>query len=132
MLKSLVVIISFFLIAADNSKTDRRGFFKKIRDAYIEGRMTKNEKRIMERKEAEKMRRRQVFERNVKSLVDGVSKRLKHRRSTVSIIVIGSVALVVWLCHKGSVGCDRSQPSSLHFLSSKSPKSSSITDNRLE
>ena len=108
MLKSLVVIISFFLIAADDGKTDRRGFFKKIRDAYIEGRMTKNEKRIVERKEAEKMRRRQVFERNVKSLVDGVSKRLKHRRSTVGIVVFGSFAMIFWLCHKGSIGCDRS------------------------
>ena len=102
----MLVLISIFLIANTETKTDRRGFFKKIRDAYIEGRLSANEKRIADRKEAEKMRRRQVFERNVKSLVDGVSKRLKHRRSTVSIVVIGSVALVVWLCHKGSVGCD--------------------------
>ena len=103
----LIGIVVCFMTGNTDGKTDRRGFFKKIRDAYIEGRMTKNEKRIVERKEAEKMRRRQAFERNVKSLVDGVSKRLKHRRSTVSIVVIGSVGLVIWLCHKGSVGCDR-------------------------
>ena len=101
-----LVLIAIFLIGNADDKTDRRGFFKKIKDAYIEGRLSANEKRIADRKEAEKMRRRQVFERNVKSLVDGVSKRLKHRRSTVSIVVIGSVVLVVWLCHKGSMGCD--------------------------
>ena len=105
----LAIFLSTFLIGNGDNKTDRRGFFKKIVTAYREGRATANEKRIIERKEAEKMRRRQVFERNVKSLVDGVSKRLKHRRSTVSIVVIGSVALVVWLCHKGSVGCDSKQ-----------------------
>ena len=103
----LVIFLSAFLIGNGDNKTNRRGFFKKLITAYQEGRATANEKRIVERKEAEKMRRRQVFERNVKSLVDGVSKRLKHRRSTVSIVVIGSVGLVIWLCHKGSVGCDR-------------------------
>ena len=107
-MKWCLVLITVFLIGNDDGKTNRRGFFKKIRDAYIEGRMSANEKRIIERKEAEKMRRRQVFERNVRSLVDGISKRLKHRRSTVSVVVIGGVALVVWLCHKGSVGCERS------------------------
>ena len=98
---------------ANNDKTDRRGFFKKLKDAYVEGRLSANERRIADRKEAEKMRRRQVFERNIKSLVDGLSKRLKHRRSTVTVVVIGGVALVVWLCHKGSVGCDGQQDKQL-------------------
>ena len=105
-MKMLLIILCIFMLANSEIKTDRRGFFKKVRDAYIEGRLSSAEKRIVERKEAEKMRRRLMFERNVKSLVDGISKRLKHRRSTVSIVVIGGVALVVWLCHKGSVGCD--------------------------
>ena len=105
-MKRCLVIITIFLLANGEDKTDRRGFFRKIRDAYIEGRLSANEKRIADRKANEKMRRRMVFERNVRSLVGGVSKRLKHRRSTVSIVVIGSVVLVVWLCHKGSVGCD--------------------------
>ena len=105
-MKWCLVLITIFLFGNSDDKTTRRGFFTKIRNAYIEGRLSANEKRIVERKETEKMRRRMVFERNIKSLVDGVSKRLKHRRSTVSIVVIGSVALVVWLCHKGSVGCD--------------------------
>ena len=102
-------IVACLMVGNTNDKTDRRGFFKKIRDAYIEGRLSANEKRIADRKANEKMRRRMVFERNIKSLVDGISKRLKHRRSTVSIVVIGSVVLVVWLCHKGSVGCERSK-----------------------
>lgn len=113
-MKLLLLLTTFFLIATDPDKTDRRGFFKKIRDAYIEGRMsvneerplTRHEKRILKRYYKEKVKRRRLFDRNVRSLVDGLSKRLKHRRSTVSIVVIGSVALVVWLCHKGSVGCD--------------------------
>ena len=104
-MKRCLVIVTIFLLANGEDKTDRRGFFGKIRDAYVEGRLSANEKRIADRNSNEKMRRRMVFERNV-SLVDGVSKRLKHRRSTVSIVVIGSVVLVVWLCHKGSVGCD--------------------------
>ena len=108
-MKLLLIILCSILLANSEPKTDRRGFFVKLRDAYIEGRLSASEKRIADRKEAEKMRRRQVFERNVKSLVDGVSKRLKHRRSTVSIVVIGATVLVVWLCHKGSVGCNRNK-----------------------
>lgn len=108
MLKILLLSLTFSTVsfAEEDGKITRRGFFTKLKQAYIEGRMSANEKRVLERKEAERMRRRQVFERNVKSLVDGVSKRLRHRRSTVSIVVIGGVTLVVWLCHKGSVGCD--------------------------
>ena len=109
MYKILLILSLVFIVG--NGETTRRGFFKKLRDNYIAGRLeasaTKEEKPIRERKEAEKMRRRVVFERNVKSLVDGLSKRLKHRRSTVMSIVIGGVVLVVWLCHKGSVGCER-------------------------
>ena len=90
-------------------KTDRRGFFGKIKDAYIEGRLSANEKRVAQRKADEKLRRRQVFERNVKSLVDGISKRLRTRRSTVGIVVAGSFAMVFWLCHKGSIGCERNK-----------------------
>ena len=103
----LIVITLLAVVLVGNDKVNRRGFFGKIRDAYIEGRLSANEKRIADRKEAEKLRRRHVFERNVKSIVDGISKRLKHRRSTVSIVVIGGVVLVVWLCHRGSVGCER-------------------------
>ena len=115
MIRSLTILISTVFILGNGSppkgEVTRRGFFTKIKNAYIEGRMSANEKRIAQRKADEKMRRRQVFERNVKSLVDGISKRLKHRRSTVSIVVIGSVALIIWLCHKGSVGCDSKQTS---------------------
>ena len=108
-MKLLLITLCIFMLANNDDNIGRRGFLKKIVTAYKEGRATANEQRIVQRKEAEKMRRRQVFERNVKSLVDGLSKRLKHRRSTVSIVVIGGVALVVWLCHKGSVGCERSK-----------------------
>ena len=102
----LIVITLLAVVLVGNDKVNRRGFFGKIRDAYIEGRLSANEKRIENRVKKEKLRRRRVFERNVKTLVNGMSKRLKHRRSTVSIVVIGSIVLVVWLCHKGSVGCD--------------------------
>ena len=108
-MRLLLIIAIVFLIA--NKPTTRRGFFKNMRDNYIAGRLeaaaTKEEKRILERKESEKMRRRLVFERNIKSLVDGLSKRLKHRRSTIMTVVVGGVVLVIWLCHKGSVGCER-------------------------
>ena len=105
-MKLLLIILCFIMLANNDDNIGRRGFLKKIVTAYKEGRATANEQRIVKRKEAEKMRRRQVFERNVKSLVDGLSKRLKHRRSTVTIVVFGGFALVIWLCHKGSVGCD--------------------------
>lgn len=102
--------------APKDEEIDRRGFFKKIRDAYLEGKASKNEKRIIERKEFEKLRRRAVFERNVKAIVDGISKRLKHRRSNFALVVVGSVVLVVWLCHKGSMGCAKweEKPQSNH------------------
>ena len=107
-MRSIALLLSvIFCLGNTDGKTTRRGLFKKIRDAYIEGRLSANEKRIAKRKEKEKVRRRLVFERNVKTLVKGISKRLKHKRSTVSLIVIGSVVLVVWLCHKGSLGCER-------------------------
>ena len=108
-MKKLLIISCFVLLANNESKTDRRGFFKKLRDNYVAGRLeaaaTKEEKRIIERKENEKMRRRMVFEKHRGKLVDGISSRLKHRRSTVMTIIIGGVALVVWLCHKGSLHC---------------------------
>ena len=110
-MRGIALFLSLIFCIGNGEKTsddkmDRRGFFTKIRDAYREGRLSANEKRIATRKEQEKLRRRMLFERNVKSLVDGVSKRLRHRRSTVSIVVIGATVLVVWLCHKGSIGCD--------------------------
>ena len=109
-----VLMLATFPVAASGAdstseKETRRGFFTKIRDAYIEGRMSANEKRIEERKTAEKIRRRAVFERNVKSLVDGISKRLKHRRSNLGIVIIGGFALGIWLCHKGSLGCEKDE-----------------------
>ena len=115
MVRFLVFVFLSIIIMLGNepsptgNKTNRRGFLKRIKDAYIEGRLSANEKRIVRRKEKEKVRRRLVFERNIKSLVNGISKRLKHKRSTISIVVVGSVVLVVWLCHKGSVGCERRQ-----------------------
>ena len=108
-MRLLLIIAIVFLIA--NKPTTRRGFFKNLRDNYIAGRLegatSREEKRIIKRKASEKMRRRKVFERNVKTLVNGLSKRLKHRRSTIMTVVVGGVALVIWLCHKGSVGCER-------------------------
>ena len=110
-MKVCLLLLTFFLIANTESKQTRRGFFKNLRDNYIAGRLeaanSKEEKRILERKQNEKMRRRMVFERNVKSLVDGLSKRLKHRRSSIMTAIVGGIVIVVWLCHKGSVGCER-------------------------
>ena len=107
----LATASSSLLLGYDSAdqETGRRGFFRKIRDAYIEGRLSNEEKRIVERKEAEKMRRRFWFERNVNRLTDGFSKRLRHRRSTLSMLIVGGFALGVWLCHKGSIGCERSK-----------------------
>lgn len=102
-------LLLFFATSAisDDNKHNRRSFFGKIRDAYIQGRFEANEKRIIERRENEKMRRRAVFERNVKSLVDGLSKRLKHKRSSLSLLIVGGFAFGAWLCYKGSLGCHR-------------------------
>lgn len=103
----LQLIIFIILIAAENSSTtDRRGFFRKIRDAYLQGRYSAEEKRIVERQENEKMRRRLVRERNVKTVVDGIAKKLKTRPSHVRLYVFGGLAVVIWLCYRGSVGCN--------------------------
>ena len=111
LMKLCLLLTSLILIGNTESKTDRRGFFKKLRDNYIAGRLeaaaTKEEKRILERKQTEKIRRRAVFERNVKTLVDGFSRRLRRGPGHVKLLVIGGVVLVIWLCHKGSIGCDR-------------------------
>ena len=118
------LVAGFFLtvpIHAKDKQIDRRGFFTKIRDSYLQGRLEaatrKEEKRIIERKQAEKMRRRVIFERNVKTLVGGLSKRLKRGPSYIKVAVIGGVILVVWLCHKGSVGCEHDdETNSFHLL----------------
>ena len=90
---------------------DRRGFFKKLRDNYIAGRLeaaaTKEEKRIIERREAERIHRRKLFDRNVRTLVTSVGKRIKKRPSYVWWGVAGGAVLVWWLCRKGSLGCER-------------------------
>ena len=104
-MKLLLIILCFFMLA-NNDKTDRRGFFKKIKDAYVEGRLSANEKRIAERKANEKMRRRFWFERNINKIADGMSKRLKRGPRRLGIYVVGGVGLAIWLCHKGSLGCD--------------------------
>ena len=104
------MLITIFLLA--NGKDDtitRRGFFAKLRDAYREGRAATNEQRILQRKEQEKLRRRAVFERNVRSLVDGISKRLRHSPRRLGIMIIGGTILIVYLCDKGSVGCDKNK-----------------------
>lgn len=105
-LSCALLLFATSAISEDN-RHNRRSFFGKIRDAYIQGRFEANEKRVIERKEAEKMRRRAVFERNVKSLVDGLSRRLKRGPNQFKLIVVGGVILIIWLCHRGSVGCDR-------------------------
>ena len=103
------LLLWLFLIVpnakAEEEEVTRRGFFGKIKDAYIEGRLTKNEQRIVQRKAEEKARRRQFFEGNVRRLVDGVSKRLRRGPNQLKIYVILGGGLVLWLCHKGSVGC---------------------------
>ena len=112
----LLIITTAFLIANNDNKTDRRGFFQKIRNAYIEGRLenaSREEKRILKRKTKEKLRRRKWFEKNVNKLATGMSKRLKHRRSTIMTVVVGGIVIVIWLCHKGSIGCERDQKKSL-------------------
>lgn len=106
-----IVVTAMVTTSAMGEETTRRGFFKKLRDNYIAGRLeaaaTKEEKRIIERRENEKLRRRAVYERNVKTLVDGISKRLRQRSGHIKLVIVGSVALIIWLCHKGSIGCDR-------------------------
>ena len=108
-MKKLLIISCFVLLANNQSKTDRRGFFKKLRDNYIAGRLeaatTKEEKRIINRWEKEKHRRRKMFEKHRGKLIDGISARLKHRRSTVMTVLIGGAVMVIWLCYKGSLYC---------------------------
>ena len=110
-MKICLLLIAVFLLGNDDGRTDRRGFFKKLRDNYIAGRLeaatAKEEKRIINRYEKEKLRRRKLFEKNVKTIVDGVGKRLKKKPSYILWSVAGGIALIVWLCHKGSIGCDR-------------------------
>ena len=106
-MKYLLVLLTVVLVGSTDDEIDRRGFFKKIRDAYVEGRMTANEKRIAERRAQEKVRRRYWFERNINKLTDGLSKRLQRGPSYIKVAVLGGVVLTIWLCHRGSVGCDR-------------------------
>lgn len=101
-----LILICLLSVSMPLLADSKPSLLQRIKDGYREGRRSAEEKRIISRKEAEKLRRRMTFERNVKTLIDGIAKRLKHRRSTVSIVVIGGVVLVVWLCHQGSVGCD--------------------------
>lgn len=110
-LPRILLLTTLVFVIGNNNKTDRRGFFKKLRDNYVAGRLeaatTKEEKRILERKQSEKIRRRAVFERNVKTLVDGFSRRLRRGPGHIKLLVVGGVVLVIWLCHKGSIGCER-------------------------
>lgn len=102
-----------FLLANGPKETTRRSFFKNLRDNYIAGRLEaatkKEERKILESKQAEKIRRRAVFERNIKTLVDGFSRRLKRGPGHIKLLVVGGVVLVIWLCHKGSIGCDNTK-----------------------
>ena len=106
-MKTLQVVFSIFLIAATNDPDtiDRRGFFARIKEAYLQGRYSREEKRILDRKQAEKLRRRVVMERNVNRLVDGISSRLKRGPRQLTIFIVGGTTLILWLCHKGAVGC---------------------------
>jgi len=110
-MKVLQLLLAMFLVSATtpDDKTDRRGFLRKVKDAYLQGRYSREEKRIVERKEAEKLRRRAVFERNVKSLVDGAAARLKRGPRQVTLVIIGGTALVVFLCLRNSIGCERKE-----------------------
>ena len=109
-MKVLLIITTVFLLG-NSTETTRRGFFKNLKDNYLAGRLEaatkKEEKRIITRYEKEKLRRRKLFEKNVKTIVDGVGKRLKKKPSYILWSVAGGIALIVWLCHKGSIGCER-------------------------
>ena len=105
-MKIFLLLITISLLGNNPEKMNRRGFFAKIQKAYLEGRHGREHKRWLERHQREKERRRFVKERNIKTLVDGISRRLKRGPSNVKLVVIGGVGLVIWLCHKGSIGCD--------------------------
>ena len=102
--------------APPDEKIERRTLFKRMRDAFLEGKNARLEHRKEFEQNMEKMRRRKVFERNVKTLVNGLSKRLKKRTSSVFIVIGATFVLAVWLCHKGSIGCNGSgeKPQSNH------------------
>ena len=102
-------IISLAMLGNSDDKTTRRSFLGKIKDAYVQGRYSAEEKRILERKTQEKMRRRYWFERNVNKLTDGLAKRLKSRPSKFWFYMGGTAAVILWLCHKNSVGCERNE-----------------------
>ena len=105
-----VICLSFFLVGAKASGDEtRQGFLAKLGHAYREGRESAAEKRIVKRKAEEKLRKRLVFERNVKVLVDGISRRIKSRPRQLPIFVIGCTILAVWLCLNNSLGCNRSK-----------------------
>ena len=100
----VLLLLSLFLLG--NEEITRRNFFEKLRIAYHEGRGTKEEKRIIKRRIKDKARRQKLFDRNVKTLIDGIAKRLRHKPSAVKFYAVAGVGIVVWLCYKGSIGCD--------------------------
>ena len=102
-------ILAFFLVGNADDKTTRRGFFAKLKESYLEGRYSREEKRVLDRKQAEKLRRRVVYERNVNRLVDGISSRLKRGPRQLTIFIVGGTTLILWLCHKGAVGCNKQE-----------------------
>ena len=111
---SLLVQIVFIQVgwgAPDDDKIDRRSLFKKMRDAFVEGKMSREEKRVLDRKANEKLRRRAVFERNINKLVDGVSARLRRGPRQLTVYIFISAGVVGLLCYKGSMGCEKKKDS---------------------
>lgn len=86
-----------------------RSFFGKIRDAYIDGRYSKEEKRILRRKERDRLRRKKTFDRNTRKLVDGLSARLKRGPWRINTVLVGGGAILIVLCYRGGIGCDRDE-----------------------
>ena len=97
--------------APPDEKIERRTLFKRMRDAFLEGKMSREEKRVLDRKANEKIRRRAVFERNVNKLVDGVSARLRRGPRQLTVYIFIGTGLVGWLCYKGSMGCEKNKES---------------------
>ena len=106
MTKYLLALSLSTVALAEDDEISRRGFFTKLRDSYLQGRYTSNERRLAERREAQKAHRRAVRDRNIRKLVDGLSKRLQRGPSNIKLGIVVGVGLVVWLCYKGSIGCD--------------------------
>lgn len=103
------IFLAFLLVpipALSEDNMDRRGFFTKLRNSYLEGRYGKVEQRMLQRKQKEKAKRVKIRDRHIRKLVDGLSRRLRHKPSAIKFYAIAGLGMVVWLCYKGSIGCD--------------------------